>query len=390
MSDNRTSSTNLISRNVRRLDSPARIPGVDLARGLALFGMLIAHLTVTSDLVWSDPATWSGIVDGRSSILFATLAGVSLAFVASPSSASARSGNGPRLRASLAAKAVFIWVLGAALATTPVPLHVILPAYGILFLIGIVLLRIPTPALLLISALLCVLGPAVVAAVSVLDPLSPAASGFVYRYTGWHYPFVLWTAFIAIGIVVGRLLRDGTRGAGGTAQSGGILRAAALLTGVGAVVSAVGYGVIGPVGNDAAGGLLTLLNDAPHESGVGEAVGSGGFAVAVIGLSVLICLTPARWILWPLRAVGSMPLTAYTLHVLSWWVWIRANPVEAAVDPIGGFQALDPLWPTVVGLLVGCTAWALIIGRGPLEALVGTVSTAVSNQVRPRPITGDN
>ena len=58
-----------------------RLRGVDVARGLAVLGMFGAHLLVTDDLVWVDPSTWTGLVDGRSSVLFALLAGVSVALL---------------------------------------------------------------------------------------------------------------------------------------------------------------------------------------------------------------------------------------------------------------------------------------------------------------------
>ena len=67
--------------NLRRLDGPPRIPGLDLARGLAVIGMLAAHLFTLPEIDWTDPVTWGGIVGGRSSILFATLAGVSISIV---------------------------------------------------------------------------------------------------------------------------------------------------------------------------------------------------------------------------------------------------------------------------------------------------------------------
>ena len=60
------------------MNNPSRIAGVDLARGLAVLGMLAAHLLWLGSLSWTEPSTWGAIVNGRSSILFATLAGVSL------------------------------------------------------------------------------------------------------------------------------------------------------------------------------------------------------------------------------------------------------------------------------------------------------------------------
>ena len=62
----------------KRLNGPARIGGVDLARGLAVLGMFAAHLLwITEPFDVLEPDTWIAVVSGRSSILFATLAGVS-------------------------------------------------------------------------------------------------------------------------------------------------------------------------------------------------------------------------------------------------------------------------------------------------------------------------
>lgn len=354
-----------IRNSVQRLESPARIPGVDLARGIALLGMLVAHLMIVSRLTWSDPQSWDGVVDGRSSILFATLAGVSLALVAG--SATPPSGY---LRRLFCSRALLIWVLGAVLATLSVPLHIILPAYGILLLVGTWLLRFSTPVLIAVAAAAAVLGPVIVAAVGRINPLGPVASELLYRYTGWHYPFVMWLAFIAAGVVAGRMLLEQQ------------VRAALVLTAVGAVLATIGYGVLGPVAGTTRIRALSLLNDVPHESGIGEAVGSGGFALAVLGLCVLLCATPVRWLLWPLRAVGSMPLTAYTAHVLSWWVWIQFQPgiIGITFDPLWDFQAVNPLWPSIITLLIGCSLWALLIGRGPLEMGLGRTAIAMASR----------
>ncbi|MGL4255153.1 MAG: acyltransferase, partial [Microbacterium sp.] len=53
-----------------RLNGPARVTGVDLARGLAVLGMFAAHLLWIRDpFSWTDASTWVAVVEGRSSIL---------------------------------------------------------------------------------------------------------------------------------------------------------------------------------------------------------------------------------------------------------------------------------------------------------------------------------
>lgn len=71
-----------LASRLERLNGGARLAGVDLARGLAVLGMFAAHLLwITDPFDWGTPGTWIALVDGRSSILFATLAGVSIGLV---------------------------------------------------------------------------------------------------------------------------------------------------------------------------------------------------------------------------------------------------------------------------------------------------------------------
>ena len=64
-----------------------RFLGLDAARGLAVLGMVIAHSVLTP--AWgSGPAALLGFVHGRSGILFATVAGVSLAIISGGSGGS--------------------------------------------------------------------------------------------------------------------------------------------------------------------------------------------------------------------------------------------------------------------------------------------------------------
>lgn len=133
--------------------------------------------------------------------------------------------------------------------------------------------------------------------------------------------------------------------------------------------------VVGVISGGAALWLLSWLGDEPHASGMGEAIGSGGFALAVIGVCTLIGRTQLRWPVWPVRVLGSMPLTAYTSHLVIWAGWIAITRSEGgSVDTLDGFRALDPFWPMTFGVMVGCIIWAVFVGRGPLEAAVSRLS----------------
>lgn len=125
-------------------------------------------------------------------------------------------------------------------------------------------------------------------------------------------------------------------------------------------------------GNDAAENILSaLLNPASHSGGTLEIIGSGGLAAMVVGLCLLVTggSRRLRFLLTPLAAVGSMPLTSYTAHILV---------IFAAVGPGGTFLSALGCALIVLGLLIGCTAWALWRGRGPLESLAARSAQAMA------------
>lgn len=381
------SPTERLRKNAARLEPPARSPGIDLARGLAVLGMFVAHLSIVTPLEWSRPDTWLGIVEGRSAILFATLAGVSLGIIASRTTGDHRRWSG--LRGSIVMRAAMVWALGILLLTLEVPVFAVLPAYGVLLAAGAFMISWPTEHLVLAAVVGAITMPIVVA---VIDhggrPPAGSLGEFFFDILGWNYPFLVWLVYLTAGIIAGRVLRGGKRGA-------------LLLLTSGTALAVVGYGVVGPVGNrvvETHGGLpelfsgawfLSVLRDHPHSQGVGEVIGSGGFALAMIGLCVLWGTTALRWPVWPVRVIGSMPLTAYTAHIVVWGVWIMVTPgVGGDVHRLHGFLALDPFWPVTLWIGAGCTVWALLMGRGPLETLVHLMSAVTHPDAESREVHG--
>ncbi|KDA06097.1 hypothetical protein DC31_12875 [Microbacterium sp. CH12i] len=336
-----------------RLNGPARISGVDLARGLAVLGMFAAHLLVTAESwVWSEPGTWLAIVDGRSSILFATLAGVSIGLVTG-----GRTPLGPEqmnvARGRLAMRAGVLWVLGILLILTGVPVYVILPAYAILFLIVLPLTGLKAGPVLWTAAVLGIVMPFIQ---PLLDRLPIWQGPFALELDaaiGWHYPFTVWVAFVLAGLGIAR--------AGVTRLSVQIRMLA-----IGAALAAIGYGLAElspPAMNEY---WLAVWTSEPHSAGIWEVIGSGGFVIAVLALCLLMCRIPMlKAVTLPLRATGAMPLTAYVMQLLVWTaiaVWVLND-----TGNLFGFRELDPFWPLTLGTIIGCTLWALLIGRGPLE-----------------------
>jgi len=330
--------------------------GVDLVRGLAVFGMFAAHVVeISPTFDWTDASTWLAAVDGNSSILFATLAGVSLGLLTGGSVPHA----GSRLtidRRRTAMRAALIYAIGFSLLLMPAPVYVILPAYGILFLLALPLLSWRPGLLFAFAGVVAVAAPFAVAAIDESPFWFTLPGVVVSGLLGWHYPFAAWIAFIAAGIGIARIGFDRAL----TVLAVGLVAAGVALT---------GFAVVG------AGGLEAASAE-PHSTGIGEMLGSGGLAIVIVCACVLVCRTPMRVIAWPVRAVGSMPLTAYTGQLIAWSVWIWTQ--DAPVDPIGGFLAVHPFWPMSIATLVFCCVWALLVGRGPLEWAVGAIAKTVA------------
>ncbi|HWV78810.1 MAG TPA: hypothetical protein VN027_15990, partial [Isoptericola sp.] len=109
-------------------------------------------------------------------------------------------------------------------------------------------------------------------------------------------------------------------------------------------------------------GVAGLFLDGPHDDTTIEVLASGGFAAAVVGLCLHVGQV-GRWMLAPLAAVGSMALTVYSLQIVAIWHW----------DLLGS-TTNGPLLAMVLVTLAAATAWRFLLGRGPLERLVGAVS----------------
>ena len=347
-----------------RLNGPARIAGVDLARGLAVIGMFAAHLLLTADaFVWGDPSTWSTLVNGRSSILFAVLAGVSIGIV----TGGTRPLTGPVMitaRLRLVLRGCALWVLGILLALTGVPVYVILPAYAILFLLALPFTALHARTVLVTAAGIAITMPFVQPLLEA-PPLWEGPFGAeAQAFLGWNYPFTVWAAFVLAGLGLAR---------SGLSDPATQLR---MLAG-GAAVSALGS-LLGEVRSPGGAYLDAVLSVEPHSAGLPEVIGSGGFAVAVLGACLLLCrLRPVVLITLPVRAMGAMPLTAYTLQLVIWAV--ASLLVLGTTSDLFGFVALEPFWPLTIGMMIGCTAWALLVGRGPLEWALARLGRVISD-----------
>lgn len=136
-----------------------RLVGVDAARGLALVGMIAAHVGMTTCGLTSVPGLLSQ-AHRRAAALFAVIAGMSLGIM----SGRTEPHSGDRLvrtRLRLPARSAMLLVLGAALVVLDSPVSVILGYYAAWLALAIPFLRWRPRRLLVLAAATAVLGPVI-------------------------------------------------------------------------------------------------------------------------------------------------------------------------------------------------------------------------------------
>jgi uncharacterized membrane protein YeiB len=353
-----------------------RTLGLDLARAVAVLGMLFAHFA-TSGL---DQATgWTTHVarfnDGRAMPLFVMLSGAGFVLLLRRT---------PRPNRVVIGRAVVLLLLGLTFEYTT-PIAVILQFYALFFVVALVARRLPNRWLLITAVGVVIVGS--VTTLHLNDHLPVAFDRVSDTASGWgaipllRQPHVLMSelfftgiysffpnfAFVLIGMWIGR-------------QDLSLRRLRTGLVVVGLAMAVVGYGS----GWSTASHRVTVdrsvvqtdpLPDEPslwwdlldahgHSEMPAWMIGSSGLAMAVIGGSLVIGDSARRMVL-PLARVGQLALSLYVFQValyrwpLKHWPWGFSQAQETAV--------------TFAAFLVcigACVLWRSRFAYGPIELLV--------------------
>ncbi|WP_270410132.1 heparan-alpha-glucosaminide N-acetyltransferase domain-containing protein [Brachybacterium paraconglomeratum] len=185
-----------------RLVNPPRLNGLDIARGLAILGMVAAHLGDFPPFAWSDPFSYLNIVHGNSAILFAVLAGISIALLTGRERIPEPE-DLPRLRLALVGRGAAIFAIGLALELLGVGIAVILTFYGLLYVAAIPALRLRPSRLILCALPLALFGPVLVTLLEALS-LGAYGAGSNLLMVG-IYPLTTWAPLMMVGMALGRL-----------------------------------------------------------------------------------------------------------------------------------------------------------------------------------------
>lgn len=372
-----------------------RVVGVDVARCVALVGMIATH-TLTSTHPDGSVTLVQQIAGGRASALFAVLAGVSLSMM-SGRTTPVRGREARAVSAGLAARAGLVALLGLVLGELDSGVLVILTYYGVLFCLGIAFLRLRAGRLLALGAVAVVVLPVLShllradlpepsianpTLASLADPL-----GLLVQLTlTGTYPAVPWLGYLLVGMGLGRLDLTKRRTAVqlvlvGTGlallassvsrllleRPGVLERLDATLTGpsVGNLPYALVHGMFGTTPT---GTWWWLAVDAPHSGTPLDLTRTIGSALVVTGLSLALGRLAPR-VVGVLFGAGAMTLTLYSVHLVLRSPWLLRE------DGLRTF-----LSHVVIVLLVGAAyRWE---GRsGPLERAVARVARSASDRV---------
>lgn len=397
----------------RASGSGPRVRGIDAARGIALLGMIAVHTLPTSE---NGELTTVGLVaGGTSAALFGLLVGVSVALLTGRRRVDLHGGAFGRHAVRLAVRGLAVGLLGLALGEAALgDVDIILTHYGVLFLLAVPLILLPTRVLFGLGAVIAVAAPVTSALVrasmpptELVDPsftelvTDPAGLLGSLFFTG-AYPIWPWLTYLCVGLAVGRCSLDRTRTAAALAAGGVALVTAAAVVSHLALVTAGGLGRIladpglppedlqaalteGPNGVTPATTWWWLAVDTAHSSTPLDLARTVGTSLAVLGAMLLLDRALARGgtATWaravgaaraPLAAAGSMTLTFYTLHVVVVGLAPDSDPWALYLAQIAAVL--------VVGLL-----WQRFVGRGPLEAGVSTLTDLVAPAPGSRPAT---
>jgi hypothetical protein len=349
-----------------------RVVGVDVARFVALAGMMAIHVLPA---VEDGEVTFSqSLAGGRASALFAVLAGVSITL------ATGRRGVDPRrwetVAGAIVVRSILVAAVGLGLGMLDTRIAVILTYYGLLFVAGIPFAFVQTRTLFYGAAVWVVVSPVVS---QLLRPELPSPSGdsptfeslahpiallCELLFTG-YYPVFVWLSYLLVGLGVGRLDLRSWRVMTALGAVGGGLVAAAYVVSDALVL-------LGPDElplND----VVAFSGTTPTDSwwwlaGRTAHSGSPPDLMQTIGSALLVlvaCLVLGRLVPSIARVVfgaGAMTLTLYSVHVVARQdgLW-DAETVDVYVGQV--------LVATAIGAL-----FALLRRRGPLEWLVGRAS----------------
>jgi uncharacterized membrane protein YeiB len=368
-------SANPVDLQAQSLSPNNRIVGYDLARAVALLGMLLVNFSVllgsgSSDPIWLDYLI--EMIQGRAAATFVVLAGVGLSLLSKSVYLSEDKAAINVKRLTLFKRSLFLLVIGLFNFVLS-PISDILHFYAVYIAIGACLLTLPNRSLVSLALVTIASRSLVLTGFDFVknwdfNTVANTGIGNILGIVGHFlfngcFPVIPWMALVMMGMWIGR--RE---------LSDRALRKKLLLTGIGAITIAESLSKVGMyLLSSAQHGrvlekLLPLFQIVLWDSIPLFMISSMGTALIVISLSTILAdkYSNARWIR-PHIAAGQVTLSLYVAHIIVGTLFLKV--IEMLEVELFFF----PLWGTIVFYTSGLVFsyyWTKRFQRGPLELLM--------------------
>jgi hypothetical protein len=385
-----------MTSTIARLTAPgptaapiSRIAAIDLARLVAILGMMGSHLL--PQFTELPGSLLSTLTHGFPSTLFAVVAGVGAAIAADRP---LRAGRDREAMGAQLARGLTVALIGSVVAMLPTFVAVVLVPLGVAIMLVAPLLRAGTATLAAIAAGLALTGPILIsrlASQQATTELGPVQRTFdSVLFTG-VYPVITWVVYLITGMLIGRAVLAGIR-AGRAHLLGARLAVAGIVAVAVATIVDTLYvdTVSGPAlaaewgvpvatavqwlresgfGTPHGTGWDAILIAAPHTGTTLDILRTVGGAAVVIGL-LLAVIGGGSVRSWPARvlvAAGGAGLTIYLVHILT-----TVGLTVAAESGLIAWESWDvPALVFNVAVVLGLGVVLAATGRrGPFEMVI--------------------
>ncbi|QDZ42492.1 hypothetical protein [Corynebacterium sp. sy039] len=340
----KSSATALFSQN--------RIIGLDLARALALMGMIVAHL-------FSAEGSANFIFHGFPSALFAILAGVSLGLM-SDKAVKAGGQELTIMRHRLMVRGVLLFLLGVILEPLSGSILVVLQVFGLCYIALCCAPRWQTRTLVVVAIWLL--------AITVTAQVVAAVYTQPFEVLSFPYPAAAWAFYMVIGIIAYRFMLDNSR------VLYSIIAIAIPVVSLGVWLRhAFDWETLVSSSDKNIAFVAAALNATSHSGALIDVLSTTVGALALLSMCLLLCQVPyvAR-VAYPLQCLGSMPLTFYVLHLLSAGL---AEKLSLNMTTIG--------WSSLLGFLILATIMRRFCRQGLLERAIKEAILTATNTTLP-------
>lgn len=357
----------------------ARMAGIDLARAIALIGMVFVNYKFQMDAD-QEEVPWlfwlSEWIDGRPAVTFVILAGTGMSLLVNGCSRPGHIGLVARPHLTILKRALFLFIFG--LLFSRIWYADILHFYGVYFAAAVFIVSASDGLILTLAGTVLLISlfvsthfnfSGLPAIESVWDPKFWTQRGFLEDLlVNGSYPVFPWMVYFMLGIWLGRKNLSDNR----------LQNKILLIAGSAVVVCELTARLAGSILKDNPVFLITplitvLLDTSPFSLSLLSVFSASGTALVIIVLSMKLAehAGPSRW-LRPFLATARMSLTWYVLHIGVFQLFLIVSGLAETESPLVLAWMSAAIF-CMSAMLFSCY-WINRFGQGPLEKILRRVS----------------